>query len=79
MRQVASIFWDRYNGSHLTLVCEVGDGKAHTVLNSTVHDNSGQTLDKVLAFWQKELGESNVRAYTISEYVKDVGRYTHTL
>jgi tRNA A37 threonylcarbamoyltransferase TsaD len=79
MRTVATIYWDRFNGCHHTLVCDVEENGAHSVLNSTVHDNSGHTLDKVISFWTKELGESNVRAYTISEYVKDVGRYTHTL
>lgn len=75
--QTATIYWDKYNGLHHTLVCEVSEenGK-HVVVQSTVHDNVGQTIDKVASFWKKELGEANVRAYTITEYVQDVGRYS---
>lgn len=76
MQTTATIFWDRYNSIHQTLVCEVADNGKQTVIQSTVHSNAGQTLEKVMSFWEKELGTANVRAYTIAEHVRDVGRYS---
>ena len=75
MRTVATIYWDRYSAMHHTLVCDVEENGDHTVLNSTVHINNSQTLDSVVSFWTKAFGKENVRAYTINEYVPNVGKY----
>ena len=76
MRQVCTIFWDKVEGSHLTLIAEVQDNGSHVVVQSKVHINVGQDLDKVKAFWVNMLGAENVKAYMIAEYFgKDVGRY----
>jgi hypothetical protein len=79
MRVVATVYWSRYDNTHHTVISEVADNGSHVVVNSSIHDNTGQTLDKVVGFWMKELGVANVRAYTIAEYVPgvDVGTYKH--
>lgn len=76
MRTVATVYWDRYNGTHHTVVCDVEDNGEHTVLTSAIHSNGKKTLDDVVGFWTKAFGVANVRAYTITEYVQDMGRYS---
>ena len=75
MRTVATIYWDRYNGNHHTIVCDVEENGGHSVLSSAVRINTGKTLEDVIAFWTKAFGEENVRAYTINEYVPNATRY----
>ena len=77
MRTVATIYWDRYNGTHHTVISDVEDDGSHVVVNSSIHDNASKTLDAVCAFWAKELMESNVRAYTITEYMPHACMYAY--
>jgi hypothetical protein len=77
MRQVVSIFWDRVNGTHLILMCNVSDsGQECDPIYTRIASNAGTTLDHILDFWRKGLGSESVVAYQIQEYFgARVGRY----
>jgi hypothetical protein len=65
MKTTCTIYWDEVNGLHHTLVCEVEESGAHTVVHSYI--GSGGTKE-----WHKQsaehyFGAGSVRMYDIKE------------
>lgn len=79
MRDTATIYWDRVEGCHHVIMCGVEESGDHRVRQSSIHNNAGTNLDRVMKYWEEVVGGENVRAYNITQYAgKDMCRYSFT-
>jgi hypothetical protein len=70
MRKVCTIYWDEANCLHHTLVCEVEESGAHTVIHSHIDSQGsekGWTKEWHLQSAVRYFGADNVRFYDIKE------------